>query len=103
MEDEPVSKIVFDKMPDFKFTAAYQAYSKSFDRVPGDQEKRRLNDLIVKLSSNEISYPQFYDEINQYLGISDRERESSPRIQGQRKRDYRHDQQKRESIRRHKR
>ena len=104
MEDETVSKIVFGSMPDFKFSVAYEAYSKSFDRVNGAQERRRLNDVIVKLFNKEIGYPQFYDEINPNLATSDRGREfQSPRVSGQRKRDYRRDEQKRESIRRHKR
>lgn len=104
MEEEHVPKITFDQMTDFKFTAAYEAYSKLFDTMKRPEERRRLNDNISQLFNKEISYPRFYSEINRYREDSSEGREfRRVRIQGQRKRAYRRDQQERDRSRRHKR
>lgn len=104
VEEKPVSKVVLNELADFKFTAAYQAYSKSFDNADGAEERRMLNNIISQLFNKEISYPHFYREINQHLGGSGRSREfARTRIKGQRKRAYRRDQQEKERIKRHRR
>jgi len=101
--EEPVTKVVFDRMADFKFAAAYAAYSKSFDKASSAEERRRLNDIISQLSNDEISYPHFYGEVNRYLeGPEGGAQFKSTRIQGQRKRDYRREEQKIDRIKRHK-
>ena len=104
MGEEPATKLEFDRMIGFKFTAAYEAYSKLFDEVEGLEEKRELNDNISKLFNDEISYPRFYSELNQYREDSKGGREfRRVRIQGQRKRAYRRDEQKKDRIKRHRR
>ena len=67
MEQEEVEKIVFQN-PDFKFNAAYNTYSKVFDESDDLEKRQGLNELITKLSENEISYPDFYNEIAEYSG-----------------------------------
>ncbi len=104
MEEEPVSKITFEQIADFKFTAAYEAYSKAWDEEHRSEGRRRLNDLISRLFNKEISYPRFYGELSQFLGGPGRGREfRRVRIQGQRKRDYKRQEQKRARLKRHKR
>ena len=104
VEEEPVSKVIFDQMADFKFTVAYETYSKSFENADGPEERRRLNNIISQLFNKELSYPRFYSEIDQFRKDSDGGREfRRARIRGQRKRAYRRDQQEKDRIKRHKR
>jgi hypothetical protein len=101
---EPVSKVMFERMDDFKFIAAYDVYSRTWDDQQGVDEQRRLNDLISQLFNEEISYPRFYREIEQYKGPLGRPEEfQRTRIQGERKRDYRRKEQRRSRQKRHKR
>ena len=103
-EEEPVSKIVFDEAKDFKFLAAYKGYSEAFDNASNSETKSRLNELITQLSDGEISYRRFYNEVNNLRGdVDSRQYYTRSRIQSQRKRAYRRDQQKIERIKRHKR
>ncbi len=102
-EEEQVSKLTFEEVADFKFSAAYEAYSKAFDEVPGDEQRRILNDLVTQLSRDEISYGRFYGEINQFREDSNGRQFRRARIQGQRKRAYRRDQVERDRSKRHKR
>lgn len=104
MEKEPVSKVEFKQMTDFKFKAACEAYSKLFDETEGSEERIELNKNISQLFNKEISYPVFYREISRYREDSGRRlRFRRVRIKGQRKRAYRRDQQKKNRIERHKR
>ena len=102
--NEEVSKLSFDHASDFKFTAAYDLYSKLFDESPSPDNRNVLNDIISKLFNAEISYPAYYREVNHLRkDLDSSQRFTRTRIQGQRKRAYRRDQQERERIRRHKR
>jgi hypothetical protein len=104
MTEEAVEKKVFDNT-DFKFGAAYGVYSERFEQSKSDEERQRLNDLIVNLDSNEISYPDFYEEVSK----SDREegerryRFHRTRISGSRKFAARKAEQKSDRVKRHKR
>ncbi len=103
-KEEEVSKITFDNKNDFKFKVAYEKYSYIFDNVYGEEKRSKLNNCISKLFNKEISYPQFYREINQYRAASSEDQIfQRTRIQGQRKREYRHKIRKMERIKRHKR
>ncbi len=103
-EELDAPKVTFEQIRDFKFKVAYEAYSNLFDKTHEIKERHSLNTLISQLSNKEISYQQFYGEINRYRGGADRTREfSRMRIQGQKKRDYRRDEQKKQRIKRHKR
>ena len=103
-DEQPVSKVTYEKMTDFKFIVAYDAYSKAWDNQQGIEQRRRLNGFISQLFNNEISYPHFYREINRYTGGPSGGQElKRTRIQGQRKRDYRRKEQRRSRQKRHKR
>lgn len=102
-EEEQVSKLIFEDVLDFKFSAAYEAYSKAFDEVLGAEQRRHLNDLVSQLSKDEISYGQFYGEINRFREYAGGHQFRRARIQGQRKRAYRRDQVERDRSKRHKR
>ncbi len=103
MTEEAVEKKVFDNT-DFKFAAAYGAYSERFTQSESDEERQRLNDLIVNLDANEISYPNFYEEVSR----PDREegerryRFHRTRISGSRKFAARKAEQKSDRVKRHK-
>lgn len=102
-EEEPVLKVTFEDVSDFKFKVAYEAYSKAFEKANGAEEKRRLNSKISQLHKNEISYSSFYNEVNQYLGEAGRSQSfDRARIQTKSKREYRREEQKIERIKRHK-
>lgn len=103
VEEEPVSKVTFEGINDFKFSAAYEAYSKAYDEVPGAEQRRQLNDLVSQLSKDEISFGRFYGEINRFREDAGHRQFRRVRIQGQRKRAYRRDQAERDRHKRHKR
>jgi hypothetical protein len=102
-EEERVSKAVFDQTADFKFAAAYETYSKSFDNVDDNEVRLRLNNIISQLFNNEISYPQFYREIDRYREESQGREFRRAQIKGQRKFAYRREQQEKDRIKRHRR
>lgn len=102
-EEQTVSKITFDATNDFKFAAAYEAFSKTFDENNVSERKEQLNDLVTRLSNDEISYPLYYSELNRFREGKDSREFRRVRIQGQRKRAYRRDQQEKERVKRHKR
>ena len=103
LEEEPVSKVTFNEVSDFRFIAAFKAYSESFDGLDVDEDKLKLNELVSKLANKEISFKQFYGEMNQYRERGGRYEFHRMRIKGQRKRACRRDQQEKERIKRHKR
>jgi len=104
VDEKPVSKLTFQRMNDFKFTAAYNVYSLAWDNRQGDDDRMRLNSLITQLFNEEISYPHFYREMEQYKGSLSGSREfRRARIQGERKRDFRRKEQRRSRQKRHKR
>jgi len=101
-EKAPVTKLTFEK-PDFKFLAAYEAYSKVFDDSPEEEARQKLNELVSQLSSDEISYPRFYSRIGEFREESDGREFRRARIQGSRKFAYRRKEQERDRIKRHRR
>jgi hypothetical protein len=104
MTEEAIEKKVFENT-DFKFTAAYGVYAGRFDQSVKEEERQRLNELIVKLDASEISYPNFYEEISR----PDREEGERrykfhrTRISGSRKFAARKAEQKSDRVKRHKR
>lgn len=103
MGEEQVTKIAADDNTDFKFAAAYEAYSRAFDEASREEERQTLNDLLTKLSSKEMSYGSFYREISRYREDAGGRGFRRVRIHGQRKRAYRRDQVDRDRNKRHKR
>ncbi|MFP3985714.1 MAG: hypothetical protein ACLFU9_07120 [Candidatus Bathyarchaeia archaeon] len=94
-------KLLVDNPSDFQFHAAYLAYSEAYDQTGDPETKKQLNLHITALKQNQIDYPTFYQNINQY-------RETSPRnygrtlIKTQRKREWRRKNQKQARNQRHK-
>ncbi len=104
MTEEATEKKVFENT-DFKFTTAYGAYSERFEKSEKDEERQRLNDLIVKLDANEISYPNYYEEISRPDQEEGERRYKfhRTRISGSRKFAARKAEQKSDRVKRHKR
>jgi len=63
-----VSKLMIDKEADFRFHAAYLAYSQAWDKTVLQETKTKLNELISSISREEINYESFYEKMNQYMG-----------------------------------
>ena len=103
MKEEKIDKLTFQN-PDFKFNVAYDTYSKLFDDLDEEKKKIGLNELITRLFENNISYPDFYNEIaEKYTGEGKSYRFHRTRIEGSRKFEYRRSEQKTDRIKRHKR
>jgi hypothetical protein len=87
---EEIEKLVIDKPSDFRFRAAYLAYSEAWDQSSSEEIKTELNQIILSLSKEEISYSDFYKKLGQY-GNRGSQRYMYPRkrIETQRKRDWR--------------
>jgi hypothetical protein len=99
IDEEVVDKVTFDNK-DFKFVAAYTAYTSRFDEAERE-ERQHLNELITQLDRGRISYPDFYKEID---ASDDQKRYRFHRvnIKGSRKFAYRKAQQEKNRIKRHK-
>jgi hypothetical protein len=85
-----VAKLMIDRTSDFKFHAAYLAYSRSWDETASQETKMKLNEIISSLSNQEIDYSAFYEKIAQHMGNSSKHY-AWPRdtIVTQRKREWR--------------
>ena len=94
-EEQAPEKIVYDDKPDFKFTAAYEAYSKAFDSADV-AVRSALNEAITKLHDGKMDYNYFYSTINQHIQGADKGGSfRRARIEGQRKQEYNKDERKR--------
>ena len=103
-EDIVAPKLLIDKPSDFKFHAAYLAYSEAWDKTTSQEIKGKLNEIMESLSKNEIDYRDFYEKINQYrMGFSPESTRSRAFIETQRKREWRRKRAKSERNARHKR
>lgn len=99
--DKAVSKIVLDKQS-FQFKAAYSAYSKTWNEELSEEDKVKLNDMLLNLSEGHTTYPVFYRELNSFRGEYQTRLERTF-IKGQRKRDWRRSEASRARRARHKR
>lgn len=102
-EEGTVSKVTFEDVTDFKFSAAYEVYSRAFDEASNDENRQSLNDLVSQLSRDEISYSHFYRDINSFREDTGGRGFRRARIFGQRKRAYRRDQVEKDRNKRHRR
>ncbi len=94
-EEQAPEKLVFSDKPDFKFTAAYEAYSKAFDSAD-PALKGALNETLTKLHESKMDYSLFYNTINQHIQGADKGSSfRRARIEGQRKQEYAKDERKR--------
>ncbi len=102
-QGERVSKLMVDKPSDFVFHAAYMAYSKTWDDTPSEEDRAKLNEIMLSFSKGKGDQPSFYSELSQFRrGFNSGFRVSS-KIRSERKRDWRKREQKRARMSRHKR
>jgi len=89
-EEEEVAKLMIDRPSDFRFHAAYLAYSETWDKTTSQETKTELNEIISSLSKEEIGYPSFYERLDKFRR-HDSQRYAYPRerIETQRKKDWR--------------
>ena len=103
--NKTIEKLSIDNPSDFKFHAAYLAYSETWDKISSAEVKIQLNVMISSLSKNEIDTETFYRQISQYRGNSGQEGYfgGKMRIETTRKKDWRKREAKsaRESRHRH--
>jgi hypothetical protein len=105
-DNTKVEKLSIDRPSDFKFHAAYLAYSEAWDKTTSPEGKTQLNQIITSLSKDEIDAETFYTQIGQYRGGASPGHQSFSnriRIETQRKKDWRKREAKSARESRHKR
>jgi len=89
-EKEEVTKLMIDRPSDFRFHAAYLAYSETWDKTTSQETKTELNEIMSSLSKEEISYSSFYKRLDQFRRQNSKHYAyPRERIETQRKRDWR--------------
>jgi len=102
-ESTSPEKLLIDNLSDFRFHAAYLTYSDIYDKTANPEAKKQLNQNITALQQNQIDYPTFYRNIDQYrTGESSQYSYNRTLIKTQKKREWRITTQKRERNKRHK-
>ena len=102
-QTEEATKLLIDKPSDFKFHAAYMAYSETWDKLSSSDTRTELNGILKSLSNEEMSYSSFYRILDEYRRRGSRHYEfSRERIETQRKRDWRQKQTRSQRNQRHK-
>ena len=98
--EEPVKKLEIDRPSDFKYHAAYVAYSKTWDDNLSNEARNKLNDLMKSLSDD--NYFQFYTTISQFRKDANIDLGGRQRFRAQSKRAWKRGQAKAARISRHK-
>ena len=100
---EEITKLLIDKPSDFKFHAAYLAYSETFDKIGSHDIRAELNNILVALSKDKMDYSDFYRQLDDYRRHGSKHYEfSREKIETQRKRDWRQKQTRSQRNQRHK-
>jgi len=100
---EEVTKLPIDDPSDFKFHAAYMAYSETFEKISAPDIRNELNGMLTSLSKDEMNYSNFYRALDDYRRQGSKHYEfSRDRIETQRKRDWRQKSNKQERNSRYK-
>jgi len=86
--EEEVTKIMVDRSSDFRFYAAYLAYSEMWDKTVSQEVKTKLNEIMLSLSNKEISHSSFYNRLGS-MGSIVPKYYARKRIETQRKREWR--------------
>ncbi|UCH31981.1 MAG: hypothetical protein JSV05_00885 [Candidatus Bathyarchaeota archaeon] len=102
-ESKPPEKLLIDDVSDFKFHAAYLAYSDAYDKTANLETKKQLNQHIVALKQEQIDSSTFYRNISQYREGRQNSRYDRAQIRTQKKREWRRKAQKQERNKRYKR
>jgi hypothetical protein len=87
-----VPKLMIDRPSDFKFHAAYLAYSQAWNKTALQETKTKLNEIIALLSKQEMDYESFYEKMSQYMEDGSGSKHyayTRDIIETQRKRDWR--------------
>ena len=101
-QTEEIKKLLIDDPSDFKFHAAYMAYSETWDKLSSPETKKELNGMLTSLSKDEMSYSSFYRTLDEYRRQGSKHFEfSRERIETQRKRDWRQKQTRSQRNQRH--
>lgn len=101
-QTEEPTKLLIDKPSDFKFHAAYIAYSETWDKIAAPDIRAELNGILVTLSKDEMEYSSFYRAIDDYRRHGSKHYEGPrEKIETQRKRDWRQKQTKSQRNERH--
>lgn len=96
-QTEEATKLQIDDPSDFKFHAAYMAYSETWDKIGAPDIRNELNGILTSLSKEEMSYSSFYRTLDEYRRHGSKHYEfSRERIETQRKRDWRQKRNKQE-------
>jgi uncharacterized protein YdiU (UPF0061 family) len=102
-QTKEVTKLLIDKPSDFKFHAAYVAYSETWDKIPESNVRAELNEILESLTRDEMDYTEFYRVLDDYRRQGSKHYEfSRERIETQRKRDWRQKQTRSQRNQRHK-
>ena len=89
-DEEEVTKLMVDRPSDFRFHAAYLAYSDTWDKIASQEAKTELNEIMSLLSKEEISYSSFYKRLDEFRRQGSKHYAyPRKRIETQRKRDWR--------------
>jgi hypothetical protein len=88
--DEEVRKLMIDRPSDFRFHAAYLAYSETWDKTASQEVKTKLNEIMSSLSKEETSFSSFYKGLDQFRRQGAKHYAyPRKRIETQRKREWR--------------
>jgi len=103
-DDVVAPKLLIDRPSDFRFHAAYLAYSEAWDKTVSQEIRSKLNEIMESLSKNKIDYQNFYEKINQYrTNLIPESMRSRMFIETQRKKEWRRREAKSAREARHKR
>jgi hypothetical protein len=91
--------LVLDNPSDFRFHAAYLAYSEAWTNNAESRVRHELNELLQALHT-EDNFPRFYQAINQYRTPG--EAPSRTRFKAKKKRAWRRSEAKKSRLSRHK-
>ena len=101
-QTEQVDKLSIDKPSDFKFHAAYLAYSKTWEKIDSPTTKKELNSILLDLSKDKMEYDEFYKMLDEFRRQGSKHYEfSRQKIETQRKRDWRQKQNRSQRNQRH--
>ncbi|MDH5390500.1 MAG: hypothetical protein OEZ18_05695 [Candidatus Bathyarchaeota archaeon] len=102
--EEEVRKLMIDRPSDFRFHAAYLAYSETWDKTTSQEGKTKLNEIMSSLSKEEVRFSSFYKGLDQFRRQGAKHYAyPRKRIETQRKRDWRKRQNKEMRNARHRR
>jgi hypothetical protein len=94
-------KLLIDDPSNFQFHAAYGVYEETFDKTSDGETKEELNQFILDLKENKMSFETFYRDVAPFRKI-DVPRQERFTMQTQRKKDWRKKTQRQDRIKRHK-